>query len=86
MRKPKPARSRKKAVPKQKRAPRQVAPVPLLALSIVEFCNANGFSPALYWKLKSQGRGPIEMKVGRRVLISHEAAAAWRRAREEVSA
>ncbi|MGO4506029.1 hypothetical protein AB4Z51_03345 [Bradyrhizobium sp. 2TAF36] len=88
MRKPKPARTRKKAARKKKRArPLKVAPLPQCAFSIPEFCKVHGgFSLAMYWKLKSQGLGPVEMRVGRRVLISAEAASAWRREREEVAA
>jgi hypothetical protein len=57
-------------------------PLPFLAFTIAEFCKANSFSPAMYWKLKSQGLGPVEMKIGRRVLISMEAASNWQRQRE----
>jgi hypothetical protein len=55
------------------------------AYTINEFCQAHGISPAMYYKLKAQGLGPLEMKVGSRRLISFEAAAAWRRAREAAS-
>jgi hypothetical protein len=57
-------------------------PLPFLAFTIAEFCKANSFSPAMYWKMKSQGLGPVEMKVGRRILISMEAASNWQRQRE----
>ncbi|CUU13819.1 hypothetical protein CDS [Bradyrhizobium sp.] len=80
------ARSRprkKQSAPKRKpNRQRRALALPLLALSIAEFCKANGFSPALYFKLKAQGLGPVEMRVGRRVLIAVEAAQAWRRMRE----
>jgi hypothetical protein len=36
----------------------------------------------MYFKLRGQGLGPREMSVGTRKIISIEAAAAWRRARE----
>jgi hypothetical protein len=36
----------------------------------------------LFYKLKPQGLMPVTFHVGTRVLISREAAAAWRRARE----
>src|SRR6516162_4281355 len=57
-------------------------PTPRLALSIPEFCKAHGISEGFYYKLKRQGEGPREMKVGARTLISFESAAEWRRARE----
>lgn len=52
------------------------------ALSIDEFCARHRISRTLYYKLKSEGLMPATFKLGTRVLISREAAAAWRRARE----
>ncbi|KRQ94453.1 hypothetical protein [Bradyrhizobium valentinum] len=57
-------------------------PTPRLALSIREFCRAHGISEGFFYKLKKQGEGPREMKVGARTLITLESAAEWRRARE----
>jgi hypothetical protein len=57
-------------------------PPPRGAYSVDEFCNAHGFRVTLYYELKKKGLAPVEMRVGRRVLISFEAAEAWRRARE----
>ena len=57
-------------------------PTPRLALSIPEFCEAHGISEGFFYKLKKQGEGPREMKVGARTLITFESAAEWRRARE----
>ena len=59
-----------------------VPPTPRLALSIPEFCEAHGISEGFFYKLKKQGEGPREMKVGARTLITFESAAEWRRARE----
>jgi hypothetical protein len=53
-----------------------------LAFSIGEFCAAHRISTDFYFKLARQGIGPTIMKVGGRTLISQEAAADWRRARE----
>ena len=53
-----------------------------LAFSIGEFCAAHRISTDFYFKLARQGLGPTIMKVGGRTLISQEAAADWRRARE----
>jgi hypothetical protein len=57
-------------------------PVASAAYSIRTFCQAHHLSEAMYFKMKAAGWGPAEMKVGSRVLISFEAAAAWRRERE----
>ena len=53
-------------------------PVEALSMSISDFCRAHGFSRSHYFNLKKEGRGPREMRVGTRVLISREAAADWR--------
>ena len=60
-------------------------PTPRLALSIPEFCEAHGISEAFFYKLKRQGEGPREMKVGARTLITLESAAEWRRERENAT-
>jgi hypothetical protein len=52
------------------------------AYSIEEFCRRHGISPQLFYKLKPQGLMPPTFRLGARVLISKEAAAAWRRERE----
>jgi len=57
-------------------------PTTRLALSIPEFCEAHGISEGFFYKLKKQGEGPREMKVGARTLITFESAAEWRRTRE----
>jgi hypothetical protein len=53
---------------------------PVLALTIPQFCKSHGISEAFYFELQKQGRGPRTMRVGRRRLISIEAAQAWREA------
>jgi len=50
--------------------------------TIEEFCEAHRISRARYFELKKQGLTPVEMAVGKLRLISHEAAAAWRRKQE----
>ena len=55
------------------------------AFSIPEFCLRNSISSALFFKLAREGRGPRVMRVGRRTLVTKEAAAAWRREREAAS-
>jgi len=56
------------------------------AFTIDEFCTAHRLSPEMYFKLKRDGRGPREMQVGRRRMISAESAARWRAEREATTA
>jgi predicted DNA-binding transcriptional regulator AlpA len=58
---------------------------PRLALTIPEFCKAHGISEGFFYKLKKQGEGPREMKLGARTLITLESAAEWRRERENAT-
>ena len=46
--------------------------------SVAEFCHQHGISRGLFYTLAKEGRGPRMAKIGRRTLISHEAAAEWR--------
>ena len=55
------------------------------AYSVDEFCARHRISPQLFYKLKPQGLMPATFRVGTRVLISREAAAAWRRERENAT-
>jgi hypothetical protein len=57
-------------------------PPPRAAFTVPEFCEAHRISQAKYYQMKKEGWGPVEMEVGRRRLISYEAASAWRRERE----
>jgi hypothetical protein len=57
-------------------------PVPTAVFSIKSFCIAHGISEAFYFKLREQGQGPREMRLGTRVFITHESAARWRIERE----
>jgi hypothetical protein len=54
--------------------------------TIAGFCRRHKISPAFYYLLRKRGEGPAEMVVGRRRLISYEAATAWRRERERATA
>jgi len=56
-----------------------------LALSIPDFCEAHSFSRSGYYNLPHDQR-PREMRVGKRVLITQEAAAEWRAAMEAQTA
>lgn len=48
------------------------------AYTVEEFCESHRISRAMFYILQSQGKGPRIMKVGRRTLISEEAAKEWR--------
>lgn len=48
------------------------------AYSIGDFCAAHGFTKPTLYKIMRAGDGLRIMRVGRRVPISHEAAADWR--------
>lgn len=52
------------------------------AYSIPEFCAAHCISRATFYNLIKAGQAPRLMAVGGRKLVSREAAAEWRRARE----
>jgi predicted DNA-binding transcriptional regulator AlpA len=54
----------------------------ILAFSIPEFCRRHGISRAHFYNLSKNGYAPAVMRVGRRTLISAEAAAEWRRRME----
>ena len=51
--------------------------------TIEEFCRRNRVSTAMFYKTRSLM--PRTFNVGKRVLITREAAAAWRREREAAS-
>ena len=53
------------------------------AYSVGEFCARHRISPQLFYKLRPQGLMPVTFNVGSRVLISREAADAWRREKQK---
>jgi hypothetical protein len=70
-------------IAKRPGARRALPPVyELGAFSVFGFCVAHGLSKSAFYALRRAGEGPRIMKCGTRTLISVEAAAAWRRARE----
>ena len=50
--------------------------------SIDTFCERYGFSRGHYYNLKEQGKTPREMKLGRRKIITDDAATDWEKERE----
>jgi hypothetical protein len=55
------------------------------AFTIAQFCDAHHISRTHLHNMCKVGKGPRMMKLGRRVLISAEAAADWRRQLEAES-
>lgn len=60
---------------KQHRTPDVMAPV----MSIEQFCNAHQISRAFFNLLKQRGDAPAYMQIGRRILVTAEGAAEWRK-------
>ena len=55
------------------------------SFSIQEFCKLHDISRSLFYVLREKGEAPRVMKVGRRTLISVEAAAEWRKNMEQMT-
>jgi predicted DNA-binding transcriptional regulator AlpA len=55
------------------------------SFSIQEFCKLHDISRSLFYVLREKGEAPRVMKVGRRTLISAEAAAEWRKNMEQMT-
>ena len=66
---------------KRKRQPRP-ARGPNDVHTVVSFCRANGISVSTFYALRRAGKGPREMRVNKRILITPEAEVDWRRERE----
>jgi hypothetical protein len=52
------------------------------AFSVDEFCSTHRISRALFYLLQRAGSGPRLMRVGRRTLVTVDAAAEWRKRME----
>ena len=72
-------RSRKRRLAFRKRSKHRK---PGAAHTIPSFCENNAISESLYFSLKRQGKQPREIEVNKRILITPEAEADWRRERE----
>jgi predicted DNA-binding transcriptional regulator AlpA len=55
------------------------------AYGVGEFCRRHHISRSHFYDTLKEGDGPQVMKVGSRTLISVEAAARWRREREDAT-
>jgi hypothetical protein len=56
------------------------------AYSVGEFCMAHRISRSKLYQMWAAGSGPRVMRIGSKVLVTVEAAADWRAAREAASA
>lgn len=63
-----------------------VKPLDPVIYSVAQFCAAHHISRSKFYLLIGAGEAPARIRVGRRVLISDEAAQAWRRALEAQAA
>ena len=52
----------------------------------LSFCKSNAISESQYYSLKRQGKGPREIELDGRIIITREAEADWRREREAETA
>lgn len=75
--------ARPKKRKKRVRRKRGVAPT---ALTVSQFCERNQISPAHYYNIKAQGKGPREMSVGRSKRITLEAERDWQKECEQSAA
>jgi hypothetical protein len=50
-----------------------------LSMTVREFCTAHSISHTTFYELQRRGEGPTLMRVGRKTLVSIEAAETWRR-------
>ena len=66
--------------------PNKIEPADRDAYSVEAFARAHSLSVAMFYKLRAQGLAPAYFKVGARTLISRDAAARWRAAREQAAA
>jgi hypothetical protein len=84
--KPRPVRAARKKKRKRRQHQARAPPDDPDAYTIDEFCRRHMISRPTYNRLRASGRGPREIKLDQKVLITKEAAADWRREREAASA
>jgi hypothetical protein len=61
-----------------------ISPLERVAFTIPEFCFRNNISRPTYHRLRSEGRGPAEMRIGLNAIrISAEAERDWQRRMQE---
>lgn len=57
----------------------------VVTYDIPAFCSSHHISRALFYKLLKEKRAPRIMRVGRRTLITEDAASEWRAKMEKIS-
>lgn len=60
-------------------APSKKTPKDAPPMTIDEFCKRYALSRSHYFELKRQGRTPIEIRIGRKAVITATSARAWER-------
>ena len=56
------------------------------ALTVRQFCDCYNLSHSTFYRLKRAGKGPVTIRIGRRVLILQEQAREWARAQLSLAA
>ena len=56
--------------------------LPTECYTVPEFCAAHRFGMTKYYEMRDAGRGPEEIRIGNKPLITRESAARWRAARD----
>ena len=56
--------------------------IPTKCFTIEEFCRAHRVGRSTYYRLREEGRGPDECRLLGKIVITKEAAARWRAARD----
>jgi hypothetical protein len=79
------AQRKAKKADKHKSRKRSLAPVARAAMTVEEFINAHHISRDFFYELLRDGLGPDCIVLGKRRLISVEAAARWREKHEQAS-
>ena len=83
MPKRKPRGKSKREIPQKRQ---RMDDIPAQAMSVEQFSAAHNINRDTFYKLLKQGLGPECMKLGKRRLISFEAASRWRARREAANA
>ena len=55
-------------------------------MTVRQFCDCYNLSHSTFYRLQRAGKGPVTMRIGRRVLIPNEQAREWARAQLSVAA
>lgn len=56
------------------------------AQDVNTFCETYGISRSMFYKLQRQGKGPRLLKIGKRTLVTIEAAEQWQQDMEQANA